>query len=141
MMRFLRQNLEIILVTIISLVIAFLFQFVYTSSGNTINLYERLAPLIISLLGLIIASYTIFVGFISQLGDKIGDKKVIPSLNIYFLFTIAVLMIVNIVNVILPLFSVSDFIVVRFLYVFFIGLICLLVLYTFFCAKAIVNTN
>lgn len=138
-MKFLNQNRDLIVVVAISILISILFPFIYGLAPYEINLYERLAPLITNLLGLIIASYAIFVGFISQLKSKVGDKEVISALNVYFLIIIFILIIANVVNVIHPIFSYNDSIITRFIYVFSIGSTILLVIYTFYCAKTLVK--
>lgn len=131
-MKFIRQNVGLMCIIIISLVLSAYTSFVL---GKDITVYERSKGIYEGLLGLLIASYAIYISFISKLVGKVSDKGVLTLLNYYFLINILVIFLINILYVIYPLFGITDSYYFRFLYYFGTGMTLLVIWYLFISAR------
>lgn len=137
--KFIRQNREFVILLILSLFLAYFIPFVYLINNQSINFYDRLSGLIVSLLGLIITAYAIFVSFIKKLKDVIGNSDVLKLLNLYFLFSIILLFITNIFYVAYPLIGIDDHYLFRLLYLVTFGTTFLIVGYLFMSSRKFIQ--
>lgn len=135
MIKTIRQNLGLLAIIIISVILSASLKFSFSSNGHELNLYERSSGIFESLLGLIIASYAIYVSFVDKLKEKVGDKDVLSLLNVYFLLNIILLFGVNIFYVYYPVIDSPDTFLTRLLYIFTLGVTLLIIFYLFLSAK------
>lgn len=137
--QFIRRNAEMIIVLVVSLVLAGQLSFIYYSGGNVINLYERISTIPVSLLGLLLASYAIFISFIRNLKKKTKSKTLLGSLNNYFIVGILLLLLLTLFHVVYPILGIQDFYWFRFLFIFTLGITLLIVRYLFLSAKKFIE--
>ena len=135
-MKLIRQNIGLIFVIIISLIISYFTSF--TISEYT-SIYERSKGIYEVLLGLIIVSYTMFISFISELKNKVGDNDVLSQLNYYFLFNILFLVATNLFYVIYPIINITDNYWFRMLYLLTTGFTLLIIWYLFIASKTFIS--
>lgn len=131
-MKVIKQNMGVIVIIVLALVLSYFTSFTLTAEET---IFERSGGLFVSLLGLIIASYAIYISFINKLKNIVGDSGVLNLLNYYFLITIGLLFVTNAIYIVLPSMGSIDLFGYRFLYYLTIGFTLLVIWYLFLSAR------